>query len=88
MPFNAKVKGTSNLFEALTDASSSRAVDALEEGTSYWGFLYIGQFDAGVDAVGSVIFRCAEERKQAKFQAEELEQVLIPLRIKSKQLEQ
>ena len=85
MSFSAKVKKTGCLFEAIRDAASTRSVDALEETTSYWGFLYPGQFDSAKDANGFIIFRCTEDRKQATLPAEDLEQIQLPLKIELKQ---
>jgi hypothetical protein len=84
MPFNAKVKGTGYLFEAINDAASTRAVDLIEQGTSYCGFLYPGQFDADRAADGFITFKCTEDRHQAILPADDLEQVQIPLRIRLK----
>jgi hypothetical protein len=84
MPFNAKVKGTGYLFEAINDAASTRAVDIIDQGISYCGFLYPGQFDAARAADGFISFKCTGARQQAILQADELEQVQIPLKIRMK----
>jgi hypothetical protein len=82
MPFNARVKGTGYLFEAINDASSTRAVDLIEQGISYFGFLYPGQFDAARAADGFITFNCIKDRQQAIVPADDLEQVQIPLKIR------
>lgn len=85
MAFNAKVKKTGELFEAISEENSSSNVHVLEEGKSYCGFLYVGQFDSVKAANGTTVFRCTEEdRTSAKFSADDLEQIQIPLKIKAK----
>jgi hypothetical protein len=84
MPFNARVKGTGYLFEAINDAASTRAVDTVEQGTSYCGFLYPGQFDAARSADGFITFKCTEDRQKAILPADELEPVQLPLKIRLK----
>jgi hypothetical protein len=83
MPFNAKVKKTGELFEAINEENSSSNVQVLEEGKSYCGYLYAGQFDSVSAADGYTVFR-RTDRTPAKFSADELEEIKIPLRIKAK----
>jgi len=85
MAFNAKVKKTGELFEAISEENSSSNVHVLEEGKAYCGFLYVGQFDSVKAADGYIVFRCtAENRTSANFSADDLERIQIPLKIRAK----
>jgi hypothetical protein len=85
MVFNATVKKTGELFEATNEEHSVSNVYVLEDGKMYCGYLYTGQFDSVKTADGYTVFkRSEEERISAKFSAEELEQIKIPLKIRAK----
>lgn len=85
MAFNAKVKKTAELFEATNEENSVSNVHVLEEGKTYCGNLYAGQFDSAKAADGYIVFRCSEEKRTStKFSADELEPIQIPLKIRAK----
>jgi hypothetical protein len=85
MAFNAKVKKTDELFEATNEEHSVSNVHVLEDGKTYCGNLYKGKFDPIKSTDGYTVFRCTEkERTPAKFSAEELQQIKIPLKIRAK----
>jgi len=85
MSFNAKVRESGCLFEALNEEGSNFDAVILEEGRSYSGFLYPGQFDSDKNSMGYVVFRSIGKRSPAVFLADKLEQVQIPLDIKTKE---
>jgi hypothetical protein len=85
MPFNAKVRATGELFEAINEENSISNVHVLEDGKSYCGNLYAGQFDSVKDVDGNIVFRCTEEKRTpARFSADDLEHIQIPLKIRAK----
>lgn len=57
MAFNAKVKTTGELFEATREENSDSNVHVLEDGKTYCGYLYAGQFDSVKAADESIVFR-------------------------------
>jgi len=82
---NAKVKETGELFEANNEENSSSDVHVLEVGRSYSGFLYAGHFVPAKATDGFTVFRRTEkDRTPAKFSADKLEQIRIPLKIRAK----
>lgn len=82
MPINARVKKTGELFEAINEEDLTSAVYELEEGKSYFGFLYPGHFFDSTEAIGgSAVFGWTKERTQAIFSAYELEKISLPIKI-------
>lgn len=83
MPVNTKVKDTDQLFEVVNEENSSRDVYALEAGKSYSGYLYKGIFSEDRSNDDETVFTCTEERIPAIFSTDQLEQIPLPLKIRT-----
>ncbi len=82
MSFTARVRKTGKIFEAIneldTDGSRRWNAQTLEDGKSYWGYLYDTQ---PTNDPAEFKYR---GRMEASFRADELEQLPLPVMLRDR----
>ena len=77
MAFKARIRGSTDLFEATNEVGSNVDAEALQIGKLYFGRRYAGAFLSD----DSTVFECTDVRNSVKIPADDLEQMAIPVTI-------